>query len=155
MRLHELRPAKGSRKRRKRVGRGNAGRGGTYAGRGRKGQNARSGGGVKPWFEGGQTPLVQRLPPIGGFTNIFKVHYKPVNLERLDRFEAGAEVSPVTLAQSGIIKSIREPVVILGGGELDRPLQVKAHRLSKSAQAKILAAGGSVEILPLQGQEAE
>jgi large subunit ribosomal protein L15 len=155
MRLHELRPAKGSRKRRKRVGRGNAGRGGTYAGRGRKGQNARSGGGVKPWFEGGQTPLVQRLPPIGGFTNIFKVRYKPVNLERLDRFEAGAEVSPVTLAQSGIIKSVREPVVILGGGELDRPLQVKAHRLSKSAQAKILAAGGSVEILPLQGQEAE
>jgi large subunit ribosomal protein L15 len=155
MRLHELRPAKGSRKRRKRVGRGNAGRGGTYAGRGRKGQNARSGGGVKPWFVGGQTPLVQRLPPIGGFTNIFKVRYKPVNLERLDRFEAGAEVSPVTLAQSGIIKSVREPVVILGGGELDRPLQVKAHRLSKSAQAKILAAGGSVEILPLQGQEAE
>lgn len=92
---------------------------------------------------------------MGGFTNIFKVRYKPVNLERLYRFEAGAEVSPVTLAQSGIIKSTREPVVILGRGELDRPLQVKAHRLSKSAQAKILAAGGSVEILPLQGQEAE
>jgi len=155
MRLHELRPAKGSRKRRKRVGRGNAGRGGTYAGRGRKGQNARSGGGVKPWFEGGQTPLVQRLPPIGGFTNIFKVYYKPVNLGRLDRFGAGAEVSPTTLAESGIIKSDREPVVILGDGELDRPLNVKAHRLSKSARAKILAAGGSVEILPLQGRTSE
>ena len=150
MKLHELRPAKGSRKRRKRVGRGNAGRGGTYAGRGRKGQNARSGGGVKPWFEGGQTPLVQRLPPIGGFTNIFKVHYKPVNLDRLDRFQVGAEVSPTTLAKAGIIKSAREPVVILGRGELDRPLQVKAHRFSRSAEVKILAAGGSVEVLTFQ-----
>ena len=150
MKLHELRPAKGSRKRRKRVGRGNAGRGGTYAGRGRKGQNARSGGGVKPWFEGGQTPLVQRLLPLGGFTNVFKVYYKPVNLDRLDRFDAGAEVSPTTLAEAGIIKSAREPVVILGRGELDRPLQVEAHRFSESAQAKILAAGGSVETLPFQ-----
>jgi large subunit ribosomal protein L15 len=94
------------------------------------------------------------LPPIGGFTNIFKVHYKPVNLYRLDGFEAGAEVSPTTLAESGIIKSVREPVVILGSGELDRPLQVKAHRLSKSARAKILAAGGSVEMLPI-GQKIE
>jgi large subunit ribosomal protein L15 len=150
MKLHELHPAKGSRKRRKRVGRGNAGKGGTYAGRGRKGQNARSGGGVKPWFEGGQTPLVQRLPPIGGFTNIFKVHYTPVNLDRLDRFEAGAEVSPMTLAEAGIIKSAREPVVILGRGEVDRPLQVKAHRFSKSARTKILGAGGSVETLAFQ-----
>ena len=149
MKLHELRPAKGARKKGKRVGRGNAGRGGTYAGRGRKGQNARSGGGVKPWFEGGQTPLVQRLPSIRGFTNIFKVHYKPVNLDRLDRFEAGAEVSPATLAKAGIIKSAREPVVILGRGELQHPLQVKAHRFSKSARVKILAAGGSVEISPL------
>ena len=149
MKLHELRPAKGARKRRKRVGRGNAAGGGTYAGRGRKGQNARSGGGVKPWFEGGQTPLAQRLPPIGGFTNIFKVHYRPVNLDRLGRFEAGMEVSPLALADAGIIKSGREPVVILGRGELNRPLRVRAHRFSRSARAKILAAGGSVEILPL------
>jgi large subunit ribosomal protein L15 len=155
MKLHELRPEKGSRKTRKRVGRGNAGRGGTYAGRGRKGQNARSGGGVKPWFEGGQTPLAQRLPPMGGFTNIFKVHYKPVNLDRLDQFEAGAEVSPSTLAEAGIIKSVREPVAILGRGGLDRALQIKAHRVSKSARVKILEAGGSVEILSLQGQKPE
>jgi len=155
MKLHELRPAKGSRKRKKRVGRGNAGRGGTYAGRGRKGQNARSGGGVKPWFEGGQTPLVQRLPPIGGFTNISKVHYKPVNLDRLHSFEAGAEVSPTTLAEAGIIKQAGEPVVILGRGELDRPLRVKAHRFSRSAQVKIRGAGGSVEILSSQRQKAE
>jgi len=149
MTLHELRPAKGSRKRRKRVARGLAGRGGTYAGRGRKGQNARSGGGVKPWFEGGQTPLVQRLPPIGGFTNISKVQYSAVNLDRLGRFEAGMEVCPATLAGAGIIKSDREPVVILGQGELDRPLRVRAHRFSRSARGKILAAGGSVEIVPL------
>jgi len=149
MKLHELRPAKGARKRRKRVGRGNAAGGGTYAGRGRKGQNARSGGGVKPWFEGGQTPLAQRLPPIGGFTNIFKVHYRPVNLDRLGRFEAGMEGCPSALADAGIIKSGREPVVILGRGELNRPLRVRAHRFSRSARAKILAAGGSVEILPL------
>jgi len=149
MKLHELRPAKGERKRRKRVGRGNAAGGGTYAGRGRKGQNARSGGGVKPWFEGGQTPLAQRLPPIGGFTNIFKVHYRPVNLDRLSPFEAGTEVSPSALADAGIIKSGREPVVILGRGKVNRPLRVRAHRFSRSARAKILAAGGSVEILPL------
>jgi len=154
MKLHELCPARGARKKKRRVARGNAGKGGTYAGRGRKGQNARSGGGVKPWFEGGQTPLVQRLPPIGGFTNIFKVHYKPVNLDRLGIFEAGAEVSPTTLAEMGILKSPREPVVILGRGEIDRPLRVKAHRFSKSAQAKIVAAGGSVEILPLQERRA-
>jgi large subunit ribosomal protein L15 len=152
MKLHELRPSDGSRKRKKRVARGNAGSGGTYAGRGRKGQNARSGGGVKPWFEGGQTPLVQRLPPIGGFTNIFKVQYKPVNLDRLEGFEAGAEVSPETLAEAGIIKSPQEPVVILGRGEIDRALRIKAHRFSNSAQEKILAAGGSVEALPLPGQ---
>ena len=149
MKLHELRPAKGSRKRKKRVARGNAGSGGTYAGRGRKGQNARSGGGVKPWFEGGQTPLVQRLPPIGGFNNIFKIHYNPVNLDRLSPFEAGADVTPALLAKAGIINAPHNPVVVLGRGDVDRPLQVKAHRFSKSARDKILAAGGSVEILPL------
>ena len=109
---------------------------------------------MKPWFEGGQTPLVQRLPPMGGFTNIFKIHYTPVNLNRLVGFGAGAEVSPQTLVESGIIKTTREPVVILGDGDLHRPLQVKAHRLSKSARAKILAAGGTVEVLPM-GQKIE
>jgi large subunit ribosomal protein L15 len=149
MKLHELRPAKGANKRRKRVGRGIAAGQGKTAGRGTKGQNARSGGGVRPYFEGGQLPLVRRLPHKRGFTNIFKVHYTPVNLDRLDDFSAGDEVSPATLAEAGIIKSSQEPVVILGHGELDRPLMVKAPRFSKSAREKILAAGGTVEVLSL------
>jgi len=147
MKLHELRPAKGAKKKRKRVGRGIAAGQGKTAGRGTKGQNARAGGGVRPYFEGGQLPLVQRLPHKRGFTNIFKVHYTPVNLDRLDDFAAGDEVSPVTLTEAGIIKSPRESVVILGRGELDRPLTVKAHRFSASAREKILDAGGSAEVL--------
>jgi large subunit ribosomal protein L15 len=150
MKLHELRPAKGAKKKRKRVGRGIAAGQGKTAGRGMKGQKARSGGGVRPYFEGGQLPLVRRLPQKRGFTNIFKVYYTPVNLDRLDGFAAGDEVSPATLAEAGIIKSPREPVVILGRGELDRPLVVKAPRFSESAEEKILAAGGTVEVLPLR-----
>ncbi|HDH09470.1 MAG TPA: 50S ribosomal protein L15 [Chloroflexi bacterium] len=150
MKLHELRPAEGSKKKRKRVGRGIAAGQGKTAGRGTKGQRARSGGGVRPYFEGGQLPLVRRLPHKRGFTNIFKVHYTPVNLDRLASFEAGAVVSPATLAKAGIIKSPKEPVVILGRGELDRPLTVKAHRFSQSAKEKIVAAGGRVEVLPLR-----
>jgi len=147
MKLHDLRPAKGAKKKRKRVGRGIAAGQGKTAGRGTKGQNARTGGGVRPYFEGGQLPLVQRLPHKRGFTNIFKVHYTPVNLDRLDDFVAGDEVSPVTLTEAGIIKSPRESVAILGRGELDRPLTVKAHRFSASAREKILGAGGSAEVL--------
>jgi large subunit ribosomal protein L15 len=147
MKLHELRPAKGANKKRRRVGRGIAAGQGKTAGRGTKGQNARSGGGVRPYFEGGQLPLVRRLPQKRGFTNIFKVYYTPVNLDRLDDFAAGDEVSPATLAEAGLIKSAREPVAILGRGELDRPLTVKAHRFSASACEKIQAAGGSAEVL--------
>jgi len=149
MRLHELRPAKGSKKARRRVGRGIAAGQGKTAGRGTKGQNARSGGGVRTYFEGGQLPLVRRLPRKRGFTNIGKVHYKPVNLDRLDRFAAGSEVTPQTLAEAGILKSPYEPVVILGRGDLDKALTVKAQRFSASARAKIEAAGGRVEELPL------
>jgi large subunit ribosomal protein L15 len=149
MKLHELRPAEGAKKNRKRKGRGIAAGQGKTAGRGTKGQNARSGGGVRPYFEGGQLPLVRRLPHKRGFTNIFKIHYTPVNLDRLDVFAAGEEVSPVTLAEAGIIKSPREPVAILGRGELDRPLTVKAHRFSASAREKILGADGMVEVLSL------
>jgi large subunit ribosomal protein L15 len=149
MKLHELRPARKSRKKRKRVGRGISAGQGKTAGRGTKGQNARSGGGVRPYFEGGQLPLVRRLPQKRGFTNIRKVHYKPVNLDRLDRFEAGTEVTPQTLAEAGIIKSPDEPVVILGRGDLDRALTVRAQRFSASARARIEAAGGTVEELPL------
>ena len=148
--LHELRPAKGAKRKRKRVGRGISAGQGKTAGRGTKGQNARSGGGVRPYFEGGQLPLVRRLPQKRGFKNIFKVHYTPVNLDRLDGFAVGEEVNPTTLAEAGIIKSPREPVVILGRGDLDRSLTVKAHRFSAGAREKILGAGGTVEMLPLR-----
>jgi large subunit ribosomal protein L15 len=148
MKLHELRPAEGAKKRRKRVGRGIAAGQGKTAGRGTKGQAARSGGTKGPYFEGGQLPLVRRLPFKRGFNNIFKVEYVPVNLYRLEGFAADQEVSPETLASAGIIKSARLPVAILGQGEVDRPLTVKAHRFSASARAKIEEAGGSIEELP-------
>ena len=148
MKAHELRPAEGAVKKRKRVGRGIAAGQGKTAGRGTKGQNARSGGGVRPYFEGGQLPLVRRLPFKRGFTNIFKVDYVPVNLYRLEGFPTDAEVSPDTLAEAGIIKAPSLPVAILGDGEIDRPLVVKAHRFSASARTKIEQAGGSVEELP-------
>jgi large subunit ribosomal protein L15 len=148
MKLHELQAPKGARKSRKRKGRGIAAGQGKTAGRGTKGQASRSGGTKGPYFEGGQLPLVRRLPFKRGFTNIFKVQYVPVNLYRLEEFEAEAEISPATLAAAGIIKSAELPVAILGQGELDRPLVVRAHRFSSSARAKIENAGGSVEELP-------
>ena len=148
MKLHELQAPKGARKSRKRVGRGIAAGQGKTAGRGTKGQGSRSGGSKGPYFEGGQLPLVRRLPVKRGFTNIFKVQYVPVNLYRLEEFEADAEISPATLAAAGIIKSAELPIAILGHGELERPLVIKAHRFSSSARAKIEEAGGSVEELP-------
>ncbi|MFN2217496.1 MAG: 50S ribosomal protein L15 [Anaerolineae bacterium] len=152
MKLHELQAPEGARKSRKRVGRGISAGQGKTAGRGTKGQSARSGGTKGPYFEGGQLPLVRRLPFKRGFTNIFKVQYVPVNLYRLEEFEADAEISPATLAEAGIIKSAELPVAILGDGELDRPLVVKAHRFSSSARSKIEKAGGSVEQLPWEVQ---
>lgn len=150
MKLHDLQPAPGSKKRRKRVGRGIAAGQGKTAGRGTKGQLARSGGGKGPYFEGGQLPLVRRLPFKRGFTNIWRVDYTEVNLDLLGEFGEGEEVSPQTLYEAGIVKSAKKPVVILGRGELDRQLTVKAHRFSSSARAKIEAAGGAVEVLPLE-----
>jgi large subunit ribosomal protein L15 len=147
MKLHELQAPKGAKKSRKRVGRGIAAGQGKTAGRGTKGQASRSGGTKGPYFEGGQLPLVRRLPFKRGFTNIFKVQYVPVNLYRLQEFEADAEISPETLAAAGIIKSAELPVAILGHGELEHPLVVKAHRFSSSARAKIEEAGGSAEEL--------
>jgi len=148
MKLHELRPPEGAKKSRKRVGRGIAAGQGKTAGRGTKGQAARSGGTKGPYFEGGQLPLVRRLPYVRGFNNLFKVDYVPVNIYRLQDFEADAEVTPDSLAEAGIIKSPSLPVAILGQGDIDRPLVVKAHRFSASARTKIEAAGGSVEELP-------
>jgi large subunit ribosomal protein L15 len=148
MKLHDLRPDPGSRKKRKRVGRGTGSGHGKTAGRGTKGQGARSGGGKGPYFEGGQLPLVRRLPFKRGFTNIRKVYFKTVNVDQLvERFAPGAEVDPVSLTVVGLIKKPTDPVVILGRGEIDYALTVKANRFSKSAKAKIEAAGGSVEEL--------
>ena len=152
MKLHELRSPDGARQRRKRKGRGIAAGQGKTAGRGTKGQGARAGGGKGPYFEGGQLPLVRRLPYKRGFTNIFRVQYVPVNVGRLDEFGANDEVSPETLAAAGIIKSSSLPVAILGHGDLEQPLVVKAHRVSASAQAKIEEAGGSVEKLPWEAK---
>jgi large subunit ribosomal protein L15 len=145
MKLHELQPAPGSNRDRIRSGRGiSAGRGKT-GGRGTKGQNSRSGGGKQPYFEGGQLPLVRRLPHLGGFTNIWRVEFFEVNVERLNLFPANTEITPEVLVMAGVIKSDRQPVKILGEGELDRALSVKAQKFSASAKAKILAAGGSIE----------
>lgn len=148
MKLHDLKPPEGAKQERKRIARGNAGRGGTYAGRGRKGQKARSGGNLPPYFEGGQLPLVQRLPYKRGFTNIFRKEYTPINVDRLEeRFAAGSTVSPLTLVAAGLIKRPDELVKILGRGELETELTVRAHAFSKSAREKIEAAGGSVEVI--------
>jgi large subunit ribosomal protein L15 len=149
MKLHDLRPDLGASKKRKRVGRGTGSGRGKTSGRGTKGQNSRSGGGVRPTFEGGQLPLVKRLPKMRGFNNRFKVYYVAVNLDTLNkRFEAGAEVTPESLHSVGILSKPSEPVVILARGEVDKALTVKAHRISASAKQKIEAAGGSVEVLP-------
>ena len=152
MKLHDLKPAPGSRKNKKRVGRGMASGTVKTSGRGTKGQNARSGGGKGPFFEGGQLPLVRRLPFKRGFTNIHRIEYKPVNVSLLqERFGEGdqKEITPELLVEAGIIKRSDKAVAILGNGELTSALTVKAHRFSKSAQAKIEAAGGAVEVLPL------
>ncbi len=153
MKLHELRPAEGSKKRRRRVGRGISAGQGKTAGRGTKGQNSRSGGGVPPYFEGGQLPLVRKLPFARGygFFNPWKVEFKPINLAQLaERFEADAVVSPQTLVEQGLIKRVKDLVVVLGQGEIQHSLTVQTHRISKSARAKIEAAGGTVELLPWQ-----
>ena len=150
MKLHDLRPNPGAKKKRKRVGRGIAAGQGKTAGRGTKGQGARSGGGKGPYFEGGQLPLARRLPFKRGFTNINKIYYKPVNLEQLAQFDFdGADVTPEILVAVGLIKKVTDPVVVLGNGELSVALTVKAHRFSASAKEKIEAAGGTVEIVAL------
>ena len=145
MRQNELRPSAGSKRRRKRIGRGVGSGHGTYSCRGSKGQKARSGGGVNPRFEGGQTPLVKRLPSKRGFTNIFKTDYALVNLQRLEIFEEGIEVTPQRLVDVGLVPSLKKPIKILGDGELQRPLVVKANKFSQAAKRKIEASGGRVE----------
>ena len=150
MKLHDLRPNEGSKKKRKRVGRGIAAGQGKTAGRGTKGQGARSGGGKGIYFEGGQLPLARRLPYKRGFTNINKIYYKPVNLKSLAEFDfEGVDVTPEVMSAIGLIKKPTDPVVILGDGDLNVALTIKAHRFSASAKEKIEAAGGTIEVLPL------
>ncbi|MHB1626809.1 MAG: 50S ribosomal protein L15 [Bacilli bacterium] len=147
MKLHELTPAPGSRQTRKRLGRGIGSGLGKTSGRGHKGQNARAGGGVRPGFEGGQTPLFRRLPK-RGFTNApFKKEWSIVNLKDLGRFEAGTVVTPELLKEAGIVKAVRDGVKILALGELSAALTVRAHAFSDAAKAKIETAGGSAEVI--------
>ena len=146
MKLHELRPAAGSKKAPKRVGRGTGSGLGRNAGKGEKGQNARSGGGVRPGFEGGQMPLYRRLPK-RGFTCRNSKTIVGINLSVLDRFEEDSVVSVATLIEAGIVKNPRDGVKILGNGELSKKLTVQANAFSESAKAKIEAAGGKAEVI--------
>jgi large subunit ribosomal protein L15 len=146
MKLHELAPAPGSRHVKKRVGRGIGSGTGKTAGSGHKGQKARSGGGVRPGFEGGQNPLFRRLPK-RGFNNLNRKEYAVVNLDELNNFTAGTEVTPDVLMENGIVKNSKSGIKILGNGELTVQLTVKANKFSKSAVDKIQAAGGKTEVI--------
>lgn len=146
MKLSDLRPSKGATKNRKRKGRGIAAGQGKTAGRGTKGQGARAGGTKGPYFEGGQLPLVRRLPHVRGFNNIFRIPFTIVNLDALEKFDANAQVTPEMLLERGLIDNTQR-VKVLGRGELSKPLQVSAHAFSDSAKEKITAAGGKVNEL--------
>jgi large subunit ribosomal protein L15 len=146
MKLHELKPAEGSRKERNRVGRGIGSGNGKTSGKGHKGQNARSGGGVRPGFEGGQTPLFRRLPK-RGFTNINRKEYAIVNLDTLNRFEDGTEVTPELLIETGVVSNEKAGIKILAKGTIEKKLSVKAHKFSSAAKESIEAAGGNTEVL--------
>lgn len=146
MKLHELSPAPGSTKERKRIGRGTSSGTGKTAGRGHKGQNSRSGGGVRPGFEGGQNPLYRRLPK-RGFVNPTRKEYAIVNIEELNNFAENTEVTPELLKEQGIIKDTKSGIKILGNGDVTVKLTVKANKFSQSAVEKIEAAGGKTEVI--------
>jgi large subunit ribosomal protein L15 len=151
MKLNDLRPDQGASKKRKRVGRGISAGQGKTAGRGTKGQGARAGKGKGFYFEGGQLPLVRRLPFKRGFSNIFRILYQEVNIDQIDaRFKKGQEITPAALAEAGLIRDAGQPVVVLGRGDLKKAVKVFAHRYSKSAREKIEAAGGTVNLLELE-----
>ncbi len=148
MQAHDLKPPKGAKHARKRVGRGNASGHGTYSTRGLKGQKSRAGRKPRRFFEGGQTELMRRLPRKRGFTNRFRVEFTPINLRTLDdRFDDGAEVTPEILKEVGLVSTLRIPVKVLGTGDITKKLNVTAHKFSKSAREKIEAAGGSATAL--------
>ena len=146
MKLHELKPVEGARHYKKRVGRGTGSGMGKTATRGHKGQNARSGGGVRPGFEGGQMPLYRRIPK-RGFKNVWAMKYSEINVSTLNKFEDGAEVTPELLKASGLIKKLEDGVSVMGNGEITKKLTVSAHRFTKTAKEKIEKAGGKVIVL--------
>lgn len=146
MKLHELKPNPGSRHERNRVGRGMATGNGKTSGRGHKGQKARSGGGVRPGFEGGQNPLYRRLPK-RGFNNPTRKEYAVVSLDTLNRFEAGTEVTPELLIETGVVSSAKDGIKVLANGKLETKLTVKANKFSGAAKEAIEAAGGTVEVI--------
>ena len=146
MKLEELKPAIGSKTTRRRVGRGIGSGNGKTAGKGHKGQNARSGGGVRPGFEGGQMPLYRRIPK-RGFKNVTAIKYSEINVSTLNKFEDGAEVTPELLKASGLIKKLEDGVSVMGNGEITKKLTVNAHRFTKTAKEKIEAAGGKAEVV--------
>jgi len=147
MKLHDLKPNRGSKKNRKRVGRGTGSGYGKTAGRGMNGQNSRAGGGVPLWHQGGDTPFYRRMPKKPGFNNFNRVEFQEVNLEYLSQFRKDSEVTPEKLRDVELIDTLNRPVVILGRGELEKPLKVKAHRFSRKAVEKIEKAGGTVEVI--------
>ncbi len=147
MKLHDLKPNQGSKKNRKRVGRGYGSGIGKTSGRGMNGQNSRAGGGVPLWHQGGDTPYYRRMPKKPGFKNFNRVEYQEVNLEYLEQFRKDSVVTPEKLRDVDLINTLSRPVVILGRGELKKPLKVKAHRFSRKAVEKIEKAGGTVEVI--------
>jgi large subunit ribosomal protein L15 len=149
MRLGELAPPAGAKKNTKRLGRGSGSGQGMTAGKGTKGQKARSGGGTPPWFEGGQMPLQRRIPK-RGFTNIFKKEFSIINLDDLKKLSAGTEIGPLELVSFGLLKKIRYGVKLLANGEITQPLTIRVHKASASAIQKVEAAGGKVELISLK-----
>jgi large subunit ribosomal protein L15 len=147
MKLHDLKPRKGSKKSRKRVGRGISAGQGKTAGRGMKGQKARSGYSGGLYRQGGNLPLYRKLPFKRGFTNFRRIAWEEINLDLLANFAADSEVSPETLIEAGIVKDARKPIVLLGNGEVKAPLKVRLHRFTRGARSAIEAAGGSVEVI--------
>jgi len=145
VRQNNIAPARGSRRDRKRVGRGNGSGYGTYSGRGCKGQKSRAGYKMRPGFEGGQLPLIKRLPRKRGFTNIFRTEYSTVSVGKLSTFDSGSEVTPEQMVAAGLVKSLRNPIKVLADGDINHPITVKANKFSASAKAKIEAAGGKAE----------
>ena len=147
MRQDELSAPLGARKSRKRVGRGDGSGHGTYSGRGCKGQKSRAGYKMRPGFEGGQLPIIKRLPRKRGFVNIFRIECSVVNIDSLNIFKPDSEVTPDSLVAAGLVKSLRYPIKILADGEIGHPLVIKANKFSAAAKAKIEAAGGKVEVI--------